>query len=196
MQSRRFACLLLGAWLAGIVLMAWVEWGRTRAVEIVLEGSNPAAAARLKAWNPDDARMVLAYAANEQARWYQAYWEDTQLFAGVLFFGFLLFGTREGKLALGLSLAMLVIVLVERFVLSGEMLSLGRMIDFVRPDLHSGERNKFWVLHNTYRLAELLKLGAGSMLATVLLAGNPRPLAHPRQQVHVVDKADHGHIDR
>jgi hypothetical protein len=195
MFSRRFACLLLGMWLAGILLMTWVDWERTRSVDAVLNGGNPAVWVRLKALAPEDARMLLAYQANEQARWYQGIWENAQVFWGAIFFAFLLFGTREGKLALGLSLGMFAMVLAERFLLSPEMLGLGRIIDFIRADLHSGERNEYWVLHNTYRMVELVKLGAGCMLATVLLAGYPRRSQDPWQQVHVVDKADYGHIN-
>jgi hypothetical protein len=195
MLSRRFACLLLGMWLAGIVLMTWVDWERARTVETVLSGANPAATMRLKALAPEDARMLLTYQANEQARWYQLVWEDAQVFGGAIFFGFLLFGTREGKMALGLALGMLLIVLAERLLLSQPMIGLGRMIDFVRPDLHSGERNAYWVVHNTYRMAELVKLGAGCMLSAVLLSGGPRRLRDPWEQVHVIDKADYGHID-
>jgi len=196
MLSRRFACLLLGMWLAGILLMTWVDWERMHSVATVLNGGNAAVSVRLKALAPEDARMLLTYLANEQARWYQRIWENVQVFGGAIFFAFLLFGTREGKLALGLSLGMLLIVLAERFLLSQQMLGLGGMIDFVRADLHSGERNEYWVLHNTYRMTELVKLGAGCMLGTVLLAGSTRRLPDPWQQVHVVDKANYGHIDR
>ncbi|MGA2116866.1 MAG: hypothetical protein ABSH56_19170 [Bryobacteraceae bacterium] len=196
MLSRRFACLLLGMWLAGILLMTWVDWERARSVDTVLNGGSPAASLRLKALPPDDARMLLTYQANEQARWYQRIWEDVQVFWGALFFAFLLFGTREGKLSLGLCLGMLAVALAERFLLSPEILGLGKIIDFIRPDLHSGERNEYWVLHNTYRMVELVKLGAGCMLATVLLSGSPRRLRDPWEQVHVIDKADYGHIDR
>jgi hypothetical protein len=188
--------MLSRRWLAGILLMTWVDWERTWSVDAVLNGGNPAASMRLKALAPEDARMLLTYQANEQARWYQRIWEDVQVFWGALFFAFLLFGTREGKLTLGLSLGMLAVTLAERFLLSPEMLGLGRIIDFIRPDLHSGERSEYWVLHNTYRMVELVKLGAGCMLATVLMAGGPHRLRDPWEQVHVIDKADYGHIDR
>jgi hypothetical protein len=196
MLSRRFACLLLGMWLAGILLMTWVDWERLRSVDGVLNDGNAAASVHLKALSPEDAHMLLAYQANEQARWYQRVWENVQLLWGAFFFAFLLFGTREGKLALALSLGMLVLVIAERFLLSPEMTGLGRIIDFVRADLHSPERNEYWVLRNTYRMVELVKLGTGCMLATVLLAGSTRRSRDPWQEVHVVDKANYGHIDR
>jgi len=114
---------------------------------------------------------------------------------GVLFFFFVLFATSENKFALSVVLVMIAGVLVQRFLLTPGMISLGRMIDFVAPNAPSGERTQFWVLHSWYWGVELVKWGLGLALGARLIARRSRRSGHVRQELNLVDKADHRHVD-
>jgi hypothetical protein len=118
------------------------------------------------------------------------------LFSGAFLFFFLLFGTSEDKFSLLLVLLMLVIVLLQRFLLTPEIISVGRTLDFVPLDMPTADRSKFWVLHGGYTGTELLKWGLGIALAVKLIARSARRSGDVRQEFDLVDKANHRHVDR
>lgn len=133
MHSRRVACFLLGIWLGAAILMAWVATENFRSVDRLLAKPSPAALLSLKTLGPAGARMLLRYQASEQNRWLFEAWGTVQLIGGSGFFLFLLFGTREGKYPLILVLVMLAVVLLQLFLLTPAMISLGRLVDFLPP---------------------------------------------------------------
>jgi TctA family transporter len=118
-----------------------------------------------------------------------------QIIMGGLFFFFVLFATSENKFALSVVLVMIAGVLVQRFLLTPGMISLGRMIDFVPPDAPSGERTQFWVLHSWYWGVEVVKWVLGLVLAARLISRRSRRSGHARQQIDMVDKANHRHVN-
>ena len=114
---------------------------------------------------------------------------------GGLFFFFVLFATSENKFALSVVLVMITGVLVQRFLLTPGMISLGRTINFVPPDASSGERTQFWVLHSWYWGVEVVKWVLGLVLAARLISRRSRRSGHARQQIDMVDKANHRHVN-
>src|SRR4051812_4072938 len=123
MHARRFACFVLGLWLAGGLFMAYVATQNFRGVDRLLSGGNPAAASRLKPLGPQ-ARMLLRYQASEMNRWLFRAWENTQLVGGTVFFFVLLFGSRENKLVLTGILLALGLVLLQRLLITPEIVAL------------------------------------------------------------------------
>src|SRR5262245_34684674 len=113
MLSRRLACFLIGLWLGACVLVAWLTADGFRSVDRTLAVHTPEAAARLKALRLEDARMLLRYEVSERNRAVFETWEIAQIFYGAGVFFYLLFGTREGKLPMGLVLLMIAIVIVQ-----------------------------------------------------------------------------------
>ena len=156
--------------------MAWVAAESFSSVDRLLARPHPVATAQFKALGRADARLLLRYQVSEQNRWYFETWEAAQIVMGALFFFFVLFATRENKFALFLVLLMIAAVLVQRFLLTPGMISLGRMIDFVPPDAPSGERTQFWVLHSWYWGVELVKWVLGLALAARLISHRQRAL--------------------
>jgi hypothetical protein len=179
MHSRRFACLVLGAWLMGSVLMAVVATQNFRRVDRLLERPVPAAVKLVEDLGADGARSLLRYHASELNRFYFTTWETIQLGLGVGLFFILLFGSPEGKLSLGLAMLMLLLVALMRFALTPEIVVLGRLIDFVPADPPTPERHRFWVLHSAYSSLEVLKFLLGLALA-VRLARRHRRRAFDR----------------
>jgi hypothetical protein len=175
--------------------MAWVAAESFSSVDRLLARPHAVATAEFKELGRADARLLLRYQVAEQNRWYFEAWETTQIVMGMLFFFFMLFATRENKFALFLVLLMIAGVLVERFLLTPGLISLGRMIDFVPPDADSGERTQFWVLDSWYWGVELAKLILGLALAARLVSQRSGRSGDARQQFDMVDKANHRHVD-
>jgi hypothetical protein len=170
MHSRRIACLLLGMWLAGGFFMAWMATENFRSVDRLLNQGNPAALVRLRAIGPEaEGRALLRYEVSEQNRFYFESWEIIQVFLGGFLFLFLLFGTREGKVPLGLALFMMVLVFVQRFVFTPEITTMGRTLDFAPVAASAGEHAKFMLLHTAYVGMELAKWALGIALGLVLI---------------------------
>lgn len=196
MHSRRLACFLLGLWLAGGLFLSWVAVENLLGVDRIMAEPNPVVGLEIKALGPGEARLLLRHEASEQNRWLHANWEMVQIVLGSVFFFFLLFATHENKISLLLALLMLVLVLLQRFLLTPELTGLGRLTDFL-PDAPSGERNRLWVIRNAYTAAELCKLGLGLALTVRLIVRRSgRSSGDAREKFDLIDKADHRHVNR
>ena len=170
MHFRRFAALLLGAWLAGCVFMDMVATQNFRSVDRLLAAPPAHIAERMQAMGGHDAaRVFLRYQASELNRAYFDNWERAQIVLGGVLFLVLLFGSAPNRLMLLLTLLMLGIVLVMHFYLTPEITRLGRTIDFVSPGTPSPERSRFWTFHGAYSACELVKFGLGTVLAVLLV---------------------------
>ena len=137
----------------------------------------------------DQARTFLRYQVSEQNRWYFETWEKIQLVIGMALLAATL---RHGKLPVSLAALMCVLLLMERFYLTPEIVRLGRLIDFVPQAASSPERDLFWRFHGAYSGVELLKLALGFLLSGRLIFGRNRIAG----QVDSVDEADHRHVNR
>ena len=195
MHFRRFACLLLGAWLGGTVVMSMVATQNFRTVDRLLLAPYPAASQDLKTLGHDSARMLFRWEAGEQNRWLFEVWETAQVALAIAVFFVLLFGSTETKYSLALSLLMLVVVILQRFLLTPMMTSLGRLIDFVPPGTRSPERIKFGVLHMGYVGMEIAKVLLGLLLAIKLMMRTRRKSGQAGD-VDMIDKAYHRHVNR
>ena|ERR1700722_7397076 len=169
MHFRRLACFLLGAWLAGGFFMATVATQNFRSVDRLL--AKPAAPALLQVEKVgrDAVRALLRYQVSEQNRFYFETWGIVETVIGFVLLMVLLFGSTETNFTLLLALLMLLIALLQRFVLTPEIVILGRSIDFVPAALPSQERSHFWLLHAIYSSIEVLKWGLGFVLTARLL---------------------------
>jgi hypothetical protein len=176
MHARRFACLLLGMWLASSALMTW----------ITIDSFN--AAPRSKSMAHDQARVPLDYSARQRAGWRMERWGDCEIVGGIFFFIYLLLGTREGTVTLGISLIPLAAAALQRGFMTPQLLYLGGLPDFASGQLEA--------VRMGMTLVEALELVSGGILAALLIARQHRRSGLAREEVDAIDKADHGHIDR
>ena len=193
MHYRRIVCLILGLWMGGGLVMAWFGARGFQTVERVMNQSNPGFALQTKPLGPSVTRTVLRHAVAEQNRWLFQSWESMQIVIGVFLFGYLLFGTMEGKFTLLLALLMLIVVAVQRIGLSPAMATLGGGLDYLPGDSVATERARFWMLHGAYIALELTKLSLGIIVCALVLRR-----AHsvdPLNQFNMVDKANHRHVN-
>jgi hypothetical protein len=179
-----------------MILTSVVATQNFRTVDRILLDPAAGAAPDLKTLGHESARMLLRWQAGEQNRRLFELWEAAQIVVGMAVLFVLLFGSTEGKYALALSLALLLIVALQRFLLTPAMVSLGRMIDFVPPDTRSPERVRFYVLHSGYAGLEILKIILCLLLAGKLLVHTRRQSGHAAGDVDVVDKSYDRHVNR
>jgi hypothetical protein len=183
-------------WLAGGLVLAFVATQNFAAIDRSMHEPNPGASLRMQKLGVDDSRMLLRYQAAEQNRYYFEVWENLQLALGLFFFFYLLFGTNEDKLTLGAALALLLIVVLQRFLLTPEIVGTGKLLDFVPDSAPSMYRGRFEVLQKTYLGMEIGKWIIQAGLAALVMGRSRRSSRNSRRQLNVVDKTDYGHINR
>lgn len=178
--------------------MHWVYSDTKHSVDRLFDHPNPSATLLLKPLGPEAAKQVLNYQAAEQNRYYRESWETGQLILGCFFFFFMLFFTREDKISLLLSLLMVICVVAQRFYMTPEVSSMGRVVDFVASDTYVPGRHRAAVVEKAYDVAELAKLGIGTLLAgwLILGRGKRRSRSDVRQELDMINKANYRHIDR
>jgi hypothetical protein len=193
MHYRRILALLLGLWLGGGLVMAMFGARSFQTVRSVMNSSNPAFAVQTKPLGPANTRSVLRFQIAEENRFLFQNWEYLQLLLGVFFFSYMLFGTLEGKINLGLALVMVLLTALQRFGISGELGTLGRSLDYLPAEVLNAERARFWMLHSAYLAVEALKFGIGLvLLISVLRHGRS---VDPVNKFDMVDKANHRHVN-
>jgi hypothetical protein len=173
--------------------MAWFGARGFGTVDTILTQANPAFVSQTKPLGPAVTRLTLRYVLAEQNRWLFRNWENMQLALGTVFFCYLLFGTLEGKVSLGVMLAMILLTLLQRVLISPEIGVTARIMEYAPGDLAAQERARFWLLHNAYLGVEALKFGFGLILGIIVMSG--RRLADPLNQFNMVDKANHRHVN-
>jgi len=149
--------------------MATVATQNFRSVDRLLANPAPPARQQVDKLGRDSARALLRYQVAEQNRFYFETWGVVENALGFLLLLILLFGSTESNLTLLLALLMLLIAVLQRFVLTPEIVILGRVIDFIPHAQPSPERSHFWMLHGVYSGIEVLKWGLGFVLTAKLL---------------------------
>ena len=195
MSLRRFACFLLGAWMAGSLFMAWVATENFRSVERLLHEPTAGAAAQIKQLGYEGVRQLLRYQVGEQNRFYFEHWEMMQLLLGVLLFGILLFGTKVGRYTLVLPLLMLMLVATTHWLITPQIITLGRSMEYLPTAAVQADENRFRAAHSAYGVIEAGKLVLATVLLGVLVlrSGRSRKLG---KEVDLIDHPDYGHVDR
>jgi hypothetical protein len=193
-QSRRLACLLLGLWMGAGLWIAWTTVESLHSVDRLLARPDAVARIEVKELGPAHARLLLDYEAAEMTRSQLETWEIAQILLGGFFFLFLLFGTSERKLSLLLALLMILAVMIERFLITPELVSLGRANDFVAA-IGAADRTRIVMLRSVYLMVEVFKWGCGAVLAAKLVLHRRTRSGDIREKVYGVDKSDHGHVN-
>jgi hypothetical protein len=197
MHARRLACFVLGLWLGGGLLVACLTWVNLRMADHMESQASPAVRLEWKA-RGGNAGALLRYQASEQNREYRRIWDTAQLILGCGFFGVMLFGSRESKSLLGGILLLVVVVALERFVVTPAVTAQGRLLESSLPDATWGETSRYGVLQIGYRAVEGVK-----WLLTVVLAGRlvfsrkgSGRSRDSRLQLDLVNKANYRGVNR
>ena len=138
--------------------MTGVAISNFQGVDRLLETPDMAASQHIKVLGTDSARTLLRHQVSELNRYLFESWEMTQLCVGVVLIITLLFATNGEKLYMGLTGLLLLFVIVEYFLVTPQVASLGRAIDFIPDEAPSVERIKYWRFQNAYWVLEVLKM--------------------------------------
>ena len=165
MQFHRLASFISGIWLGAGILMDIVATQNFQTVNRVMTSLDiRVVEAAKKVGDPDTTRYLLRFFAGEANRYLFEQWEWTELALGLALMLVLLFARFYQKLAMGLCLGMIVIVLIQRFKLTPAITMLGRELDFSQ-----GASRRFAVYHQIYGAVEIAKLALGFGLIARLL---------------------------
>jgi hypothetical protein len=195
MHSRRIACLLLGLWLGAGLWMQWVASDNASAVDNLLTHPSENAAAYIKSLGHAPVGPLARYLEAERNRSLYETWGAVQIVVSALFFFFILFGTKMGKVPLALALALFLLVLAERLFLTPQIEMVGRATDFAVDPSHRMRLLREAVGYG-YTAAEAAKWLLSAALACFLIWQRTRSSVDSRHEVDLVDKANYRHINR
>jgi hypothetical protein len=163
-RNRRFGCLFLGLWLGAAVSIDILAAQNFSSIDPFLAApGSPSVSAQVQREGAGTVRFILRRnAAEENVRIFEA-WEWSQIGIATVFFSLILFGERPPISALVLISAMFVIVLLQHFILTPQVVSLGREVDEIplREQLRNPTVDRFWVFHGFYSGSEIVKLLLG-----------------------------------
>ena len=155
------ATAILGVWI-GITLFMWFAAGKSfSTVERVLQSQNPQFLKITKPLSPADTRELLRNVAAEINRTLFGVYGWAQLVLGAVLLALLLRQTPRDLFAIAITCTMLVFVLILTFVITPQILSVGRSLDFVPRDPAPPDLARFGMLHGAYTMLDGIKLLAG-----------------------------------
>jgi len=166
------AIALLGMWLGWTVFM-WFAATRTfRTVDRVLNSPNPQFAAATQPLGHDETRVVLRHLASEINRTFFGAYGVAQILLGIVLLILIWRQTPRDTLALVLASVMLGLVLILTSVITPQIISLGRSIDFLPRNPEPAVMPRFWMLHGAFTGLDGVKLLAGLVLLARWIIGS------------------------
>ena len=185
-MNRRWALVVMGAWLAGTVCMSVVATENFYTIDHLLAGStNAAFRAAVQQLGQPQARDLLRFLSSELNRLYFQMWNIAQLVLGsFVLWSIWSFRRRaaadgddlakpDGPAAWGVA-AMVAIVVLMLVWLTPAIVSLGRSLDFVPREPAPPGMQRFWVLHAAYTSLEMFKLAIGGVAAWWIVKSSSR----------------------
>ncbi|MEZ5355151.1 MAG: hypothetical protein R2762_21165 [Bryobacteraceae bacterium] len=198
MHSRRFCTLLLGIWIAGSVLVAWVATNNLKTVEPHARSTVRRVEEKVhRAGGAERVSALLKYHSAELNRDYFEGWELFQLGMGLLLGLVLLFATNGNKVVLGAWALMYLMVVVQHLALTPRIIDVGRGLDLAGMDEFLDERRIFSRLHAAYGWTEITK-GVGALVLGLRLLWSSKPASgrrRRRRDLDEVNDADHSHVN-
>lgn len=189
MHLRRIACLLLGAWLAGSIVVGWLATANFTAADRVLKSPPAEIRAAAAPLDPNRARMILRYLVAVENSMYFLDWELVE-FALLAVLAAALAGDRQTRWLFTVPAAGILIVAFQHFRVTPEIVWLGQAM--VRGIAANEQRDEFAAMHRMYGILEVLKLLLGFALAVWLVVMKSRR----RSRRSSAEDASDGTFDR
>jgi hypothetical protein len=167
MHLRRIAAFLLGAWLAGSLIVLIVCFSNLTSVGEAMENADADAQRMLTHIGSESARMLLgSLVAAENTRLLSG-WELTEAPLGILVV-VMLFLERPLRFLVLLPAAMLLLVGFEHVLLTPEIAWLSQALAFARAGTALAQRGSLDNMHRIYGFVEAAKLLVGFALAILI----------------------------
>jgi hypothetical protein len=167
-HTRRISTFLLGAWILGCVLMAYISVRSLESPGIVLNSPPEPVAEIVKKLGYDTTAQFVRHAVMEQTRRITYTWEEGQMVLALALGGCLFMATQRRIFPLVLCGMMLVLVAFQHVALSPEIAYRGRAADFPPGSVDIGTVTRLLALQQAYFGVEVVKLLAGGLLASYL----------------------------
>ena len=172
LRSKRFASFLVGIWFGCLLTIVVGVPASFRAIRSVIENPIPQAALLLEKLGPEASNQLLRYQVSEANRLLFEYWGWIQVTLGVMLFGYLLFGSKCGKVALFLAFGMLILSILLNWMMIPKMVALGRSLHFnANLNQAGGPEVSFRNLHLMFTLFEGTVVLFGVLLLGRLFRG-------------------------
>jgi hypothetical protein len=169
MHTRRVGAFLIGAWLLGSLLVAFISSQAFLNVDRFF-GSPPAQISKeIDDIGPDVMRQILRYQASQHTRHLSETWEVMQLGLGSALLATSFLTAHRSRIVIFSTALMLLIVLVMYFRLTPIMNALARSYDFLPLTASSQERDAFSYYAVWYRVLDILKAALGVIVTGRLL---------------------------
>jgi hypothetical protein len=185
--ARRLLILLIGIWFGSILVTVLAVPRSFHSVDVVMADPAPEAAKAIREIGPVRARMVLHHQISEANRMLLAWWGWAQMGLGLLVFGIVLFGTRSGRVAIGLAGAMLLVAVATQFLLIPRLHEISRATDFTPAMAASPNADRFLVLHRGFAAFEAVVGVLGTVLLGLLFRRSDRSMRPGRGKVRDPD---------
>ncbi len=183
MHLRRIAAFLLGAWLAGSVLVLIVCYNNSASIDLAIENTDSEAKQFLAQTGNTSARMFLgSLVAMENSRLLSG-WELTQAPLGVLIM-VMLFFERPSRLLVALPILMLLLVGFEHLLITPEIAWLSQALVFVPDNAGFVARAHLDNMHRIYGFTEVVKLLVGAALGVLLFMMRSGRRSHRSSRVN------------
>ena len=197
MHTRRLLCCLLGMWLAANIFLSVATSVNSWMADSILAAPDPPLSNVVKLWGYETVRQVMRHEAGEVSRFLYFAWGWVELALALVVIGMLL-SLRSGPAHLAAGGLALMMAIAMHFLLSPQIASLGRVLDFVLSNGMVAERSRLASMLGLYKFSQaLVMLLSAGLLVTFLRRSRSRRL--PVKSVHEVDSvnnADNAHVDR
>jgi hypothetical protein len=168
-MKRRLAIFFMAVWLTGIVFMALVAaenfWTLDR---LFAAKANPAFAGALEKFGTDTAHNLVHYYSSELNRLYFQVWGLAEIGVGIFVFWCIVALPKAAK-AKWMVLSMLAITLLFAVLITPQIVSVGRALDFVPRDPPPPELRTFGLLHAAYTVLDGIKFILGILVSLALI---------------------------
>jgi hypothetical protein len=169
MHTRRVGAFLIGAWLLGSLLVAFVSSQAYLNVDRFFSSPPAQISKELDDVGPEVMRQILRYQASQHIRHLTETWEVIQLGLGFALLATSFLTPHRSRIVIIGAALMVVMVLIMYFRLTPIMNALARSHDFLPLTAAVQERDAFSYYAVWYRVLEILKAVLGIVITGRLL---------------------------
>jgi hypothetical protein len=168
-MKRRLAIFFLAVWLTGTVFMAVVATENFWTIERLFAARpNAVFTATLEKFGDESAHALIFYFSSELNRLYFQVWGIVQIGVGIFVLWCIVAIPKASK-PKWMVVSMLAITLLFAAIITPQIVSVGRALDFVPRDPAPPDLRTFGLLHAAYTVLDGIKLILGVLVARSLL---------------------------
>jgi len=169
--KRRLAILLMAVWITGTVWMAVAATENFYTIDRLFAAHNPAFSAVVEKLGTSDSNFLLRYLSSELNRLFFQVWGLVQIGVGILAL-WCVVSLRKATKAKWMIVSMLAITLLFAAIITPEIVSVGRELDFVPRNPAPPALRTFGLLHAGYTVLDGIKLILGIIVTVHLIRGS------------------------